>query len=187
MKRWIPPTDQVGPKEQLGRRLFDEPMLVGATDSKRFAGLDLRNFEETRNDEFSVDRLGRYSVNESVVRFLRPLADASARTFHPSKKFDGWVALQAEKLEKSIKGTPLPVVPSPDEHNPYHAHADTGKMLESAPDRQYYIALRLRQLFASKGKVHPVAGQTKNEGFSQFLPPRLKRWLSERFKIQIIV
>lgn len=189
MPPWIPPIDRVGPKEHLGRRLFDEPMLAGAKDQKSFGGLDIRHFEEPRGDEFSVDRLGRCSVDKSAVRCLRLLADAHGRTFRTPKTFNGWVVLEAHKLEKPTKGPPLPVVASPEKDNRYHAHVDTRKLLESEPEptRHYFIAAHLRQLFAAKGSVHPVADHAKNEGLIRFVPLKLRRWMSARFNIQIII
>jgi len=162
-------------------------MLVGAKDQKHFGGLLVRHFEETRGDEFSVDRLGRSGIDGSVVKFLRPLADAAGRTFHPGKLFNGWAVLQADKLEKSIKGTPLPAVASPSKDNPYHAHVDTQRMFESEPERHYHIAVCLKELFTSKGKVRPIADQAKNEGIVRYVPLKLRRWLSERFNIWIIL
>jgi hypothetical protein len=188
MPPWIPPIDQVGPDEHIGRRLFDEPMLVGAKDQKSLRGLDVRHFEEARGNEFSVDRLGRSSVDRSAVRCLRPLADAHGRSFRRAKTFNGWIVLRARNLQKPARGAPLPVVPSPEEHNRYHAHVDTQKLFEAEQEseRHYFIALHLRELFAM-GTVHPVADQPQNEGLIRFVPLKFRRWLSTRLKIQIIV
>ena len=58
-RKWNPRTDPVGRNEPIGRRLFDEPMLMGAQDQPSFKGLDYRHFEVTPNDrELSLDRLG---------------------------------------------------------------------------------------------------------------------------------
>jgi hypothetical protein len=164
-------------------------MLVGAKDQKSFGGLDIRHFEEPCGDEFSVDRLGRSSVDRSAVRCLRPLADAHGRTFRSPKMFNGWVVLQAHKLQKPTKGTPLPVIASPEKDNQYHAHVDTRKLLESEPEpmRHYLIAMYLKELFGAKGMVHPIADQAKSEGLLRFVPLKLRRWLSERFNIRAVV
>ena len=78
MARWNPADKPVGANEPIGRRLFDEPLLAGADDQRKFAGLDLRNFEEKRDREFSVDRLGRTGKERAVIKYLNPRANAAA-------------------------------------------------------------------------------------------------------------
>jgi hypothetical protein len=185
MPLWNPPTDHVGRKEHIGRRLFDEPLLAGATGQKGFGGLLLRHFEEARSDEFSVDRLGRTGVDKSITRFLRPLADAAGKTFRTAKTFNGWVVLKADELEKSKKGSTLGVVPSPLKCNPYHAHIDTRHFLESVDDRHYHIALYLRELFTTKGKMHIIEDQGERQGLIRFVLLKIKRWFSERLSVWI--
>jgi len=129
MARWIPRSNEpVGKNEAIARRLFDEPMLVGAIGQRPYAGLDLRNFEETRADEFSVDRLGVSGVNKAVVRYILPLAEDAAKQFHSAKRFEGWATLPADRLVKPYKGIELAVIPSPEMDNPYHAHVSTGSV-----------------------------------------------------------
>ena len=161
----------------LSRRLFDEPLLVGAKDQKPFGGLLLSNFEETRDDQFSLDRLGRTGVDKAVVRHLRPLADAAARTFHSAKRFDGWAVLSARRLVIPVKGVLLPLVASPENDNPYHAHLATQDLLASEPFRHYHIALHLKELFTGQGSsVYSVSLPPKTP-FSRFSLSRLINWL----------
>jgi hypothetical protein len=69
MGRWTPQDKQpVGSNEHIGRRLFDEPKLFGATDQNPFDGLDLRNFEVTIDRELSVDRVGSSCCDTKVIK-----------------------------------------------------------------------------------------------------------------------
>jgi hypothetical protein len=154
-QRWLPkPGGPVGLKEPVGRRLFDEPALVGATDQKPKQSLDYRHFEETRIPiEVSFDRLGPEGIDRKVVTYLAPIARAHAAA-RRAKKFGGWVWLKAAQLNSPPKGTAFPVIASPiqpsdpehAEHNPYHAHtACTGDA--------HSVALHLQWLFTSQGKM----------------------------------
>jgi len=165
MAKWQPESETVvGKNEHLGRRLFDEPMLAGATKQKPFTGLLLRHFEETRDLEFSLDRLGRTSVELAVVRYLMPRVDAAANKFRPPKAFDGWFVIKAEFLKKPKQGPPFPVTPSPDmraglDENRYHAHAT----LPATADT-YTNALQLKYLFEQHGKPQPAVRSTSPDG-----------------------
>lgn len=156
MARWKPRGDEpVGGNEHIGRRLFDEPMLVGALNQRPFAGLDLRHFQETRDLEFSVDRLGRSGI-EKPKNYLRPRAEAAGQKFARPKAFNGWAVLRARQLECPPVGAALPVIASPvtggglDDENPYHAHL----LLPAVGD--YHTALHLRNLFGTYGNVEAV-------------------------------
>ena len=115
MATWKPQIQgEVGQNEPLGRRLFEEPLLAGTPEGKeRFAGLSLRHFEETRDQDFSLDRLGRTGVNKRVKKYLKPRADANGRTLNPPRAFDGWAVLQTRRLVASPKGPAFPVTASP--------------------------------------------------------------------------
>ena len=179
MATWIPPSDRVDGNEHLGRRLFDEPMLVGARDQKSFSGLDVRHFEETRGDEVSLDRLGRSSVDRSVARYLQPLAEAAGAAFHSPRDFDGWAVLPAQKLQKPTRAGSLTVAPSPEPENPYHAHVDTRALLPNEPPslRHYLIALHLRHLFVGPGsKMHLTQPARQRRPGSFF--GRTREWIS---------
>jgi hypothetical protein len=80
MARWDPPAN-VDNNEHLGRRLFDEPLLTGASDQPSFKGLLLTHFEESRDDEWWLDRLGRSSADRKVISYLTPRAQAAGSTF----------------------------------------------------------------------------------------------------------
>jgi hypothetical protein len=84
MARWDPPAN-VGDNEHVGRRLFDEPLLVGARDQPSFSGLLLSHFE-TRGDEYLLDRLGKSSVDRRVGAYLMPKAEAAGHTFRNPKR-----------------------------------------------------------------------------------------------------
>lgn len=179
MGRWVP-SERVGSNEHVGRRLFDEPLLAGGQGQPRFEGLDLRNFEERRDQEFSLDRLGRQSVEKAVVTYLVPRAIASGKRFVPTKSFNGWAVLRARQLETPAVGLDrygkLPVIASPEpgesfSENIYHAHVVT-------PELDHYSkALHLRQLFARYGTVHPSPIKV-TPGFWRFVPKWLRRWCS---------
>jgi len=185
MALWNPPGDHVGDNEHIGRRLFDEPMLIGAQNQKPYAGLDIRHFEETRDDEpFSLDRLGRSSIDRAVVRYLRPRAEMAGARFRPAKAFNGWAVLRARQLAnppvgRAQHGT-FPVIASPDNgngllENIYHAHITISRI------DHYTIALHLRHLFVSYGIIHsmpPVEGIRK---LLRYLPTNVREWLLRQF------
>jgi hypothetical protein len=131
----------------LGRRLFDEPLLAGALDQKPFAGLPFSHFEERRDGEVSLDRLGQSSVDRRVINYLRPLANQAAASFQTPKQFNGWSVLRAHFLTKPPRGEAVTVIPSPitgseNVANIYHAHVSPG-----SKDR-YFMALHLRHVSA---------------------------------------
>jgi hypothetical protein len=153
MARWKPQANvPIGAKEQVGRRLFDEPMLIGAADQPRYDGLDLRNFQETRDDEYSLDRLGRTGIEGAVVRYLEPRAVESGKSFQKPKQFNGWIAVKAEALMAPPKGPTIQLVASPVsgsrlQENDFHAHA-----VRPAGQEDLIFALYLRYRF-SGGKI----------------------------------
>jgi hypothetical protein len=185
MALWKPPGDQVGDNEHVGRRLFDEPMLIGAKNQKPYSGLDIRHFEETRDDEqFSLDRLGRSSIEPAVVRYLRPRAEMAGGGFKPAKAFNGWAVLRAHQLAnppvgRTKHGT-FPVFASPDNgdgllQNSYHAH-----IIISGFDH-YSIALHLRHLFLSYGTIYPMPPVKRIRKLLRYLPANVREWLLRKF------
>jgi hypothetical protein len=167
MARWNPPVDRVDANEHVGRRLFEEPMLAGAQGQPKFEGLDLRNFEERRDREFSLDRLGRSSCDVQVLRYLRPRAESAGGDLIPIRAFSGWAVLRARQLENPPIGVAhygkFPVVPSPEAgeglgENLYHAHILTPEL------DHYSVALHLRQLFAKYGSIKQSRRQTESAG-----------------------
>jgi len=163
MAKWQPENEAVvGKNEHLGRRLFDEPMLAGATNQKPFSGLLLRHFEETRDLEFSLDRLGRTGVDLSAIRYLVPRADAAAAKLTPIRAFDGWFVIKADYLQRPKHGPAFPVTPSPEmspglNENRYHAHATLPATADS-----YTCALHLKYLFEQHGKPQPAVRTTSS-------------------------
>jgi hypothetical protein len=189
MALWKPQSSQpIGPNEHLGRRLFDEPSLAGAQDQKTIARLNLRHFEERRDGQVSLDRLGRTNVDKSVVRYLRPRADGAGTRFRPPKAFNGWAVLTARKFGSPPAPAPagyaLTVIASPEsgadlDENTYHAH------ISMPPNMDYYsMALHLRQLFEAHGTIERVAKHAAppppENRFPRLLLTRFKKWLIER-------
>jgi hypothetical protein len=157
MAKWAPAAD-VEANEPVGRRMFDEPLLVGTAGQPSFAGLLVTHFEEERDDEISVDRLGRTGIDKRVVAFLKPRADLAGGKFRKPKTFNGWVVLSARELRKDrANRRGLQIVASPisdptPNDNPYHAHIRRPSDLDST-----MTALYLRHLFTTYGKVEPVS------------------------------
>jgi hypothetical protein len=152
--KWDPKTDPVGKNERIGRRLYDEPMLMGAHDQPSFKGLDYRHFEETREDkELSLDRLGCTGIEKKAKDYLNPRAIAAGDKRVPPKQFNGWAHVRASVLEKGWGGLCFLVIPSPIddalEENTHHAHIIIEGDATSA-------ALRLRELFTRRGAVEKV-------------------------------
>ena len=159
MAAWKPNPNAIGKSEHIGRRLFEHSQLVGATDQKPFHGLEISHFEEKRGGEFSVDRLGLSSVERTVIRFLHPLATAAGQSFHKPKRFDGWVAIPNQKATRPAKPSvpALPLVPSPEQGNEYHAHLVTTQITANNPTGYYFAALHLREIFTGPGsQIHPA-------------------------------
>jgi hypothetical protein len=175
MAKWNPLTDPVGKNEPVGRRLFDEPMLKGAADQRTFSGLNLRNFEETRDKQLSLDRMGQTGITRSVKSYLIPRAESAAKKFTPAKQFNGWVVVSAKFLESGYEGKKFPVVASPQDgidldRNDYHAHSEIPSDLNST-----IAALFVREIFGKRGKLErceekPVLFQVAIE--------TLKKWLN---------
>lgn len=152
--KWNPTTDPVGKNEPIGRRLFDEPMLMGAQDQPSFKGLDYRHFEETRDRELSLDRLGFTGIEKKAKNYLKPRADAAGANCVPPKHFNGWAQVRASALEKGWNGQCFPVIASPIdldgiEGNIHHAHiVITGDVT--------FAAFRLREIFTRHGTVEKI-------------------------------
>lgn len=152
MARWKPDEELIGPNEHVGRRLFDEPLLAGAGDQRAYAGFDLRNFQEKRDRDYSLDRLGQSSVDRRVVSYLKPLACNAGTRFQEARAFNGWAVLRARQLVNPPVGVGIEIFASPIkdglDQNIYHAHA---RRPEATND--YDFALHLRHLFGSYGTV----------------------------------
>lgn len=167
MPRWEPKdNERVGVGENVGRRLFDEPKLSGAPDQKPFKGLDLRNFEESRDREFSIDRLGKSSVDKAVIKYLKPRAEHHGSTkFKKARRFDGWAHISARKLcdgkqwaiysspvrEIEVDGAPMPWVDGDLAQNKYHAHVLMPDAMESD-----LFAYEIREHFEKFGDVYRI-------------------------------
>src|SRR5580658_8732698 len=117
MPRWTPADNApLGPNERIGRRLFDEPALSGAPDQPLWRGLDVRHFEETRDRQFSVDRLGATGIDGRVKSYLVRRALEDAKNYHEPKGFNGWVHMTVRNLhetEQESEGIQWAIEPSP--------------------------------------------------------------------------
>src|SRR5262249_18203316 len=127
MPRWIPGANgPIGPNEPVARHLFDEPQLAGAGDQPPLIPLlDIRNFQETRGAEYSLDRLGRTGIERNVRVYLLERAIHAGTRFHPQRSFDGWAVVRARHLQPSQYIASLvasPVRGDGLDENPYHAH-----------------------------------------------------------------
>jgi hypothetical protein len=162
-RKWNPKTDPVGKHEPIGRRLFDEPLLMGAKNQPSFKGLDLRHFEIRDDRELSLDRLGSTGVEKKSTTYLRPRAEGEGAKCTPPKKFNGWVHIRVSVLENGWDGHRLPVIKSPVEgdgleENTHHAHIVVADDLDVRT-----AALYLRELFTPKPvTVEKVGGPQKD-------------------------
>lgn len=159
MRRWVPDKAKIGKGELLGRRLFPRPALAGATDQRPVPSFHLSNFEDSRNGEVSLDRLGRSSAERHVLNYLTPRAEAAADRFAPKRIFNGWACIQAKVLLENRK-LPMSLVPSPiagtspqsakDDmtENVYHAHTQPQGEFEP-----YFLALHLQSQFERYNKI----------------------------------
>jgi hypothetical protein len=170
MARWNPPSN-VGGNELIGRRLFDEPLLRGAVDQPSYSGLRLNNFEETRGDEVSLDRLGASGFDHKVSTYLLPRAENAGKTFAKPKSFDGWATVRAKELINAKKPPMLPVFASPvtdpvPNDNIYHAH-----VVAPSTHEPYMMALHLKHIFTTCGDVQ----KTHSLGVNQSGNPAAER------------
>lgn len=181
--RWTPQSNQpVGQNEHIGRRIFDEPSLVGAQDQKPLARLTIRHFED-RDGEVSLDRLGRTSIEKAVVQYLLTRADRAGEKFSYLKVFHGWAVLTARKFGSppAPPGHALSVIASPENGNDLDANIYHAHVADPQKDR-YVMALHLRELFVTHGTLRVVrqAILVKRENrFLRFLLAGFRKWFIE--------
>lgn len=160
VRRWGPPED-IGDKELIGRRVFDDPIFNGELDEAARGRLRLDHFMETREGaDVSLDRLGRANAEKRVLNYLLPRCLHAANKFSSRKGFEGWAGLQVQKVHSDQK-LPLKVQASPvwsdssDENDPemniYHSHILIPKDLGVHPE--YLTALHLKHLFERFGII----------------------------------
>jgi len=168
MARWQPSTSSVSDSELIGRRLFDEDGLAGADDQPVISPQwCLNSFQDNRNKEWSVDRMGRANCEKKVVNYLTLRAIKHANAFEKAKTFNGWFCVAAKHIRAS-KDYDLDVVPSPKQGmnenessesdltaNSFHAHV-------VLPDNVPPIgcALYLRHIFQMNGQLHLLNQET---------------------------
>jgi len=153
---WVPKLDaSVGLDEPIARRIYDEPMLIGAADQAPgpYLGISMRHFEETRDRQVSVDRCGQTGVDRGVLSYLFPRARAMGDTFTPPQTFRGYLYVAARELAEPARGPAFPPIPSPEKgqgmrENRYHAHLE----FPDGVNDHYIVALYLREIFANQGK-----------------------------------
>jgi hypothetical protein len=178
MARWSPGANEaIGANEPLGRRLFDEPLLAGAQDQSPPIGLlDIRNFQEKRDREYSLDRLGKTGIDRSVKSFLLDLANDAATKFSPPKSFNGWAIIRANQFAKANPTVPCVasrITGEGTRENPYHAHA-----LRPENTAEIHFALQLRHLFNAHGSIEfSTRSSIRNSALSiKILWQRTKNW-----------
>jgi hypothetical protein len=199
--RWAPKDDRpVEPNEHVGRRLFDEPKLFGATDQAPLDGLSMRNFEPGKDREFSIDRVGDGCFHSKAKKYLEPRALVAATKFRNPARFDGWLTVPARKLMNPQHGMKWLLVASPDrgplvdgastdwsemnfDQNRCHAHVPVP---EDMPDQ--YFAYVARTVFASNNTHHPpdsLETRNRNGGATRQLT-RWQRWARNQVWMQKI-
>jgi hypothetical protein len=163
MARWLPDVEQIGTNEHLGRRLFDEPTLIGAQDQTPSDRLRLNHFMEKRDGGMvSFDRMGQSGIDKRVRGYLVPRATSAAKNFKQPTQFKGWAVIKVKTLKHPPYGDPVPVVPSPivgegEAENIYHAHAIPGRM------DFYQMALHLQYLFSEHGIIEKFAPDSSRD------------------------
>src|SRR6266403_2861623 len=160
MARWAPNAEEpIGTSEPLGRRLFDEPSLAGAQDQVPPIGLlNLRHFQEKRDRNYSLDRMGKTGVDRSVRSHLLERATNAAKKLTPPKSFDGWAVVRASYLTKAsptVTCSVSPIIGDGLNENIYHAHA-----VRPENTQEIHFALQLRHLFHTHGSVEFATNRT---------------------------
>lgn len=134
------------------------PGLKGAADQKPAVGFEVYHFEETRpDDDVSVDRLGRTSVERAVIGYLKPRVAIAAASFREPRVFSGWAMVRARHIRQPTRGKPLILIASPvesiegqpDSGNRFHAHIERPQGIDNA----YWSALIIREIFNRDGSV----------------------------------
>jgi hypothetical protein len=160
------PKEKVGKNEHMGRRLFQRRNLVGAADQTRPNQVfELYHFEETRDREVSLDRLGETNVDGKVKAYLDPRAQLAATRF--KRRFQGWAVVKADKLQNPSKGAKLQVVPSPIpmqagedlSDNVFHAHVEMPEDYSS-----YFTALHLKLIFETNFRFEASSEPKRSRG-----------------------
>ena len=189
MGRWKPRSeDPIEKNEHVGRRLFDQPVLAGMLYPKPSSGwdLNLNNFIETRDREFSLDRLGRTGVDNHVVKYLSPRAEDAGKNCVPPKQFSGWSVIQVKQLENPFSGHPgMTVLPSPVvgdglKENIYHSHTILPEFdgVEPESRRHHLVALYVRERFKSSGRGLREPEKKEQQHQSRFLGP-IRAWFKD--------
>jgi hypothetical protein len=179
------PSDAVGRNEHIGRRLFERQELAGALDQNRPAKtFDLYHFEEHRDREVSLDRLGASSVDRKVCSYLKPRAHESSSLFKEPRSFMGWAVVRAQHLEKPDKGPSLPVIASPipgngDDlaANRYHAHVEMPAAFDSF--HHYLTAMHLKTIFERHYHFESISKKPQNQSARPPLVTRLAGWVGQ--------
>src|SRR5450759_1658074 len=133
------PNETVGKNESIGRRLFQRQGLKGAKDQKRpDRTFELYHFEENRDREVSIDRLGATSIDRKVKVYLNPRGHHAAARLHKSD-FQGWAATKAKELQSPAQGSPLEILSLP----------------IAEQDDSHDMAIRLKYIFERNYHLEP--------------------------------
>jgi hypothetical protein len=176
MARWKPPPE-VGQNEHIGRRLFDEPKLFGASDQASLKGLAMTNFEPTSDDEFSVDRVGEGCFHPKVRSYLLPRAIDAGGRGHEKRTFQGWLTVPARKLRTPVKDLIWEIVSSEEQgppmdgalpewsdenllQNRYHAHVPVPCQHRPAQFLERLLFAHVARDLFTEGQLHLAPGAT---------------------------
>lgn len=168
MARWKPP-DIVGLNEYIGRRIFTREELAGAAGQPKPAELyEIVHFEPGEDDEISLDRLGRSSVEPKVVHNYLEARGLFAATRMHKRAFLGWAVARARNLINSPRpefpNLPIHASPLPSDgvdeltENIYHAH-----IMRPGEIDDYYTALHVREIFLRHNHFEAVRGAEPGE------------------------
>lgn len=167
------PNEAVGKNESIGRRLFQRQGLKGAKDQKRpDKGFELYHFEEKRDGEISLDRLGATSVDRKVKSYLNPRCHHAATNMAGKAAFQGWAVAKAKAFQTPAKGRPLPILPSPIaveagqefSENIYHAHIERPVGHDALE-----MALRLQYIFEHDYHHEPSVPSVEKTGLLRWI------------------
>jgi hypothetical protein len=160
------PNEKVGKNESIGRRLFQRQGLKGAKDQRRpDRTFELYHFEETRDREVSVDRLGATSIDGKVKAYLNPRGHYAATRLHKAE-FRGWAVTKAKELQlppNSFQISASPIAAhdgEPLSDNSFHAHIETPERYNPRD-----MAVMLKYIFEENYHLERSVPSDKKQGF----------------------
>ena len=153
---WNPDATKMGKGEIVGRRVFENDLLKESGKEATKREIKISAFLEGHYAaRLSVDRIGQGQVVQSVIRFLTPLADNHGKNRIPPLEFEGWARLLTNDFI-----TDHPVIPKPENNNPYHAEIDRSE----APNKKWARTLAFRLVAHARkfALIKPIRKPSKN-------------------------